>query len=57
LEDDVSISKLLRKGVAASEQIQQAEHRNDKQLFHNGSLGNDREEMGSNFQYSVIIFP
>jgi hypothetical protein len=41
LEDDVSVLKLLRKGVAASEQIQQLDHNNDKNLLHNPSLGSE----------------
>jgi hypothetical protein len=36
LKNDVSVPKLLRKRITASEQIQQAEHRNDKQLLHDG---------------------
>jgi hypothetical protein len=46
LEKDVSISNLLRKRVAAPKQIQQTEQREDKQLFHDDSLGNNRKKMG-----------
>jgi hypothetical protein len=43
LEKDISVSKLLGKGVAASEQMQQAERRNEKQPFHNGYLSTCRQ--------------
>jgi hypothetical protein len=54
LKNDVSVPKLLRKGVDASKQIQQAERRKDKQLFHKGYLSNDRRKMGYKENGSIL---